>query len=81
MNKNNFYTTKYVLDKVGITRLTLYKWLKNGRIPEVARDRNNNRLFSMKNIDKILEYKNLIKKPTSSSNQIYNRIKRLKRSV
>ena len=61
---NNFYTTKDVLKKVGVTRPTLYKWLKKGKIPEVSRDRNDFRLFTKKDIDNILAYKNLIKKPT-----------------
>jgi excisionase family DNA binding protein len=61
---NNFYTTKDVLKKVGVTRPTLYKWLKEGKIPEVSRDRNDFRLFTKKDIDNILAYKNLIKKPT-----------------
>lgn len=78
MNKNRFYTTKYVLNKVVISRATLYKWFKEGKIPEVSRDRNNKRLFSAKDIDNILEYKNLIKKSVSNNNQRYNRTKRLK---
>ena len=64
MKNNNFYKTKYILDKIGITRPTLCKWLKEGKIPEVPRDRNNNRLFTRKDIENILVYKNLIKGPT-----------------
>ena len=63
MNDNNFYTVKDVLKKAGITRPTLYKWLREGKIPEVMRDRNNFRLFTKKDIEKILAYKNLIRKP------------------
>ncbi len=63
MKNNNFYTTKKVLKKVGITRPTLYKWLREGKIPEVNRDRNNFRIFTKKDIERILAYKNLIRKP------------------
>ena len=67
MKNNNFYTTKEVLKKVGITRPTLYKWLREGKIPEVNRDRNNFRIFAKKDIERILAYKNLIRKPMSSN--------------
>jgi len=73
MKNNHFYTTKFVLDKVGVTRSTLYKWFKNGKIDEVYRDRNDNRLFSAKDIEKITRYKNLIKKVLSNNNKKYNR--------
>ena len=76
MKNNNFYTIGEVLEKVGITRPTLYKWLREGKIPEVNRDRNNFRIFTKKDIEKILAYKNLIRKPISSNfnkEQKYNR--------
>jgi len=63
MQNNGFCTTKDVLQKVGITRPTLYKWLKEGKVSEVARDRNNFRLFTEKNLEEMLSYKNLIRKP------------------
>ncbi len=69
MNNNSPYTTKYVLGKVGVTRPTLYKWFKEGKIPEVTRDRNNNRLFAAKDIERILIYKNQIIKPVSNNNR------------
>ncbi|RKX18304.1 MAG: hypothetical protein DRP26_05440, partial [Candidatus Zixiibacteriota bacterium] len=58
MSKENFYTTKDVLKKVKISRNTLFLWLKKGKIPEVARDRNGHRLFTQKDIQKILNFKN-----------------------
>jgi len=63
MNGNGFYTTKEVLERVGIARPTLYKWIKKGKVPKVARDRNNFRLFTEENIKIILEYKDIIKPP------------------
>jgi len=70
--ENNFYATKDVLKKIGITRPTLYKWLKEGKIPEVNRDRNNFRLFTKKDIDNILAYKNLIRKPVANNSNMNN---------
>ena len=66
MKNNHFYSTKEVLKKVGITRPTLYKWLKEGKVHEVARDRNNFRLFTKEDVDEILSYKNLIRQPFSN---------------
>ena len=58
MSKEIFYTTRDVLKKAKISRNTLFLWLKKGKIPEVARDRNGHRLFTQKDIQKILVYKN-----------------------
>ncbi len=69
MSNNSPYTTKYVLEKICVTRPTLYKWFKEGKVPEVTRDRNNNRLFSAKDIERILKYKNQIIKPVSNNNK------------
>ncbi len=57
------YTTKEVIGKVGIARATLYKWLKEGKILDVWRDRNNYRIFTKDDVRRILNYKNLINKP------------------
>jgi len=52
------YTTKDVLSRVGISRNTLFLWLKKGKISEVARDRNGHRVFSAKDVKNIIKYKN-----------------------
>jgi len=57
------YKTKEVLEKVGISRATLYKWLKEGKVPDVRRDRNSFRIFTDEDIQRLLAYKNLIKEP------------------
>ena len=66
MEEEKIYTTNEVLKIAGIARATLYNWLKKGKIPEVPRDRNNYRIFSEKDLQGILDYKNLIKKPIKS---------------
>ena len=58
MVKQKFFSTKDVLKKVGISRNTLFLWLKKGKIPEVARDRNGFRLFTSEDINLILKFKN-----------------------
>ena len=58
MENKKFYSTKEVLKKVGVSRNTLFLWLKKGKIPEVARDRNGHRLFAASDIKNILKFKN-----------------------
>lgn len=53
-----YYTTKDVLKKVGISRNTLFLWFKYKKIPEVRRNRNGHRIFTKQSIQKILNYKN-----------------------
>ncbi|MDO8525677.1 MAG: MerR family transcriptional regulator [Candidatus Omnitrophota bacterium] len=68
MKNAAFYTTKDVLDRLMVTRPTLYKWLREGKIPEPIRDRNNFRLFTAEDIENILGYKTLIRKPIHNGN-------------
>jgi len=58
MSKKKYFTTKEVLKKVGISRNTLFLWLKKGKIPEVIRDRNGYRLFNADDVKNILNFKN-----------------------
>lgn len=70
------YTTKEVLEIVGIARATLYKWLRDGKIPEVNRDRNYYRIFTEDDVNRMLNFKNLIKKPIEASVLRVERIKK-----
>ena len=69
MTKQKFYSTKDVLKKTGISRNTLFLWLKKGKIPEVPRDRNGHRVFTKKDIQNILNYKNKIIIPSGIRKQ------------
>ena len=60
------YTTKEVLEKIGISRSTLYNWLNRGKVPDVSRDRNNYRIFTERDIKRLLKYKNLVKEPVGA---------------
>lgn len=61
-----FYTTKDVLKKVGISRNTLFLWFRNNKIPEIKRDRNGHRIFTKKDIETILNYKNKLIPPSNN---------------
>ena len=60
------YSTKDVLRIVGISRATLYKWFRDGKLSDVHRDRNDFRIFTDTDIEHILRYKNGIKIPTTN---------------
>ena len=60
------YSTKEVLKIVGISKATLYNWLRDGKIPEAHRDRNNYRIFSEGDVKRLQDYKNLTKEPIKS---------------
>ncbi len=60
MARHKFYSTKEVLKKVGISRNTLFLWFKHRKIPEMQRDRNGHRIFTARDIQEILVYKNKI---------------------
>lgn len=58
--KKEDYTTKDVLIKVGISRNTLFLWFKHKKIAETKRNRNGHRIFTGRDIEKILNYKNTL---------------------
>jgi len=60
MMRPKFYSTREVLKKVGISRNTLFLWFKHGKITEVQRDRNGHRIYTERDIQIILDYKNKI---------------------
>jgi len=57
------YSTKEVLELIEVSRSSLYKWLGQGKVPEVKRDRNNFRIFTEQDVKVILDYKNQIIEP------------------
>jgi DNA (cytosine-5)-methyltransferase 1 len=63
MNRQRLYTTKEVVRKVGVSRATLYNWFRNKKVRDVARDRNNFRIFTEADIRRIAKYKNIIRFP------------------
>lgn len=47
------YTTDEAAKALGISKSTILRWLKQGRIDEVRRDRNEWRVFTQADIDAI----------------------------
>ena len=52
------YTTSQVAERVGVSKKTLYSWLKKRIIEEPDRDYKGYRIWSEEDINKCLEYKN-----------------------
>jgi DNA (cytosine-5)-methyltransferase 1 len=50
------YTLKEAATRVGVAPITLKRWLLNGKVDEVARDRNGWRTFSDADIARIRHY-------------------------
>ena len=51
---------------VGVAPITLKRCLLDGRIDEVARDRNNWRVFTDEDVERIREYVNATRPPTAT---------------
>lgn len=66
-SQKHFYTTKDVIAAVGISRLTLYRWLAAGKISEVPKDYKEHRLFTQKDIKKIKQFMTRKKTPKSGN--------------
>ena len=49
---------KEAAKEIGIHKITLLRWFKEGKIKEVMRDRNNWRIFEKRDIEKIKRYAN-----------------------
>ncbi len=47
----------------GISKATLLRWLKEGKIPEAARDIRGWRVFTEEEVERIREYANTITPP------------------
>lgn len=62
-----YYQTRDVSKIAGVHRDTLLRWLREGKIPEPNRNRNNWRIFSKKELDNVIEFTRQVKSgPTQS---------------
>lgn len=50
---HKFFLAREVSGMVGVHRLTLLRWLKQGKIPEPRRDRHGWRLFSTEDVEAV----------------------------
>ena len=48
-----YYSTTETCEEVGISRATLYRWLKRGLISELRKDRRGWRLFTDEDIQEL----------------------------
>jgi len=55
-----YYSTSFVLSEVGVSRQTLWRWRREGLIPQGHRFRNGQLLFTHDEHQKILEYANRV---------------------
>jgi len=64
-----YYSGTEVVQQLGITRQTLWRWRQDGKVPLGHRYRNGQVLFSAKELDMVREYANRIEPiaPTDSS--------------
>lgn len=53
INGKRYYGTTDVCEKVGISRPTLFRWLKRGLLVKRRKDRRGWRLFTEEDMDKI----------------------------
>ena len=60
--KNRLYTAE-AAKQAGISKATLLRWLKYGKIPETARDVRGWRVFTEEEVERIREYANKIFPP------------------
>jgi hypothetical protein len=60
--RNSVYTAE-AARRAGISKATLLRWLKDGKIPEVARDVRGWRVFNEEEVIRIREYANTITPP------------------
>lgn len=62
-NKQIRFTLKAAAAKVGVAPITLKRWLLDGKVAEVARDRNGWRVFTAADIDRIRRYALTVREP------------------
>lgn len=53
MSKGQTYSTEEAAQKLGISKSTILRWLRQGRIDEVRRDRNGWRIFTSTDLEAI----------------------------
>lgn len=56
MGEKRLYSTKEVADLAGVSRDTLIRWLRDGKVPEPDRNRNNWRMFNERELKAVLRY-------------------------
>jgi excisionase family DNA binding protein len=78
INGKTYYETTEVCEKVGISRPTLFRWLKRGLLIKLHKDRRGWRLFTEEDLDKLraeagrIEIDDISASPIDIGTQIMN---------
>lgn len=56
MPEKKLYSTSDVAERAGVSRDTILRWLKTGKVPEPSRDRNGWRVFTEAEIKLVLRH-------------------------
>ena len=54
INGNTYYRTSEVCNETGVSRATLFRWLKAGVLDKTRKDRRGWRLFAKDDVDTII---------------------------
>jgi len=65
-----YYSSGEVAASLNIHRLTLLRWIKEGKIPEVRRDRLGRRLFAEGDIELIKKFAFEVTRPERPASQL-----------
>ena len=65
-----YYSVNEVLEEADVSRQTLWRWRRNGSVPEGHRFRGRQILFSRREFDEIVAYANRIEAPTTNRDQL-----------
>lgn len=57
------FTIKVAASMVGVAPITLKRWLLDGKVAEVARDRNGWRVFTVADVSRIKRYADSTRDP------------------
>lgn len=65
MGSHQSYRLREAAKLVGVSTITLRRWLLQGKVREVARDRNGWRVFTANDVRRIRAFANLRQPPVS----------------
>ncbi len=67
------FTTQEVADLVHVTKRCILNWLRDGKIPEPARDRNQYRIWTQRDLSTVLAYRQQRSQPKKWGQHAKNR--------
>lgn len=56
-------------NEIGVSSITLKRWILSGKVPDVARDKNNWRIFTKEDVVRIRNYHLQVSEPPTISYQ------------